>query len=56
MASVGLGLYGVRTIPVVGRRRVRMGPLRLGRLAPGAARRIDARERRALLEVRARRR
>jgi pseudouridine synthase len=40
--------------PVVGLLRVRMGPLRLGRLAPGAARRLDARERRALLEVRRR--
>jgi pseudouridine synthase len=40
--------------PVVGLLRVRMGPLRLGRLAPGAARRLDARERRALLELRRR--
>jgi pseudouridine synthase len=40
--------------PVVGLLRVRMGPLRLGGLAPGAARRIDARERCALMEVRER--
>jgi len=40
--------------PVVGLLRVRMGPLRLGRLAPGAARRIDAREERALRELRER--
>jgi len=38
--------------PVVELRRVRMGPLRLGRLAPGAARPLDARERRALERVR----
>lgn len=34
--------------PVVRLLRVRMGPLRLGRLAPGHARVLDARERRAL--------
>jgi 23S rRNA pseudouridine2605 synthase len=32
--------------------RVRMGPLRLGRIAAGVARPLDARERRALLRVR----
>jgi 23S rRNA pseudouridine2605 synthase len=34
--------------PVVRLLRIRMGPLRLGRLAPGAARRLDPRERSAL--------
>jgi 23S rRNA pseudouridine2605 synthase len=34
--------------PVVGLVRVRMGPLRLGRLEPGAARELSGRERRAL--------
>lgn len=40
--------------PVVSLVRVRMGPLRLGRLASGAARPLDARERRALERLRAR--
>ena len=38
--------------PVVRLVRVRMGPLRLGGLAPGAARRLTERERRDLLRVR----
>ena len=38
--------------PLVELLRVRMGPLRLGRLAPGAARPLNARETRALLRLR----
>ena len=38
--------------PVVRLVRVRMGPLRLGRLAPGAARLLRTEERRALLRLR----
>ncbi len=41
--------------PVVRLVRVRMGPLRLGRLAPGAARRLTARERSALRALRSER-
>jgi 23S rRNA pseudouridine2605 synthase len=40
--------------PVLALRRVRMGPLRLGRLAPGDARRLEPRELRALERVAAR--
>ena len=40
--------------PVVALLRVRMGPLRLGRLTSGRARLLDARERRALRRVRQR--
>jgi 23S rRNA pseudouridine2605 synthase len=40
--------------PVVRLLRVRMGPLRLGRLAPGAARELSAGERSALLRLRPR--
>jgi 23S rRNA pseudouridine2605 synthase len=42
--------------PVVALRRVRMGPLRLGRLPSGAARRLTARERRSLESLHAERR
>jgi 23S rRNA pseudouridine2605 synthase len=38
--------------PVVRLVRVRMGPLRLGRLQPGAARRLSGDERRALMRLR----
>lgn len=37
--------------PVVGLRRIRMGPIRLGSLAPGEARRLGATEREALAEL-----
>jgi len=37
--------------PVVALRRIRMGPIRLGRLAPGEARRLDAGERAALAKL-----
>ena len=40
--------------PVAALLRVRMGPLRLGRLPRGGARLLDARERRALRRVRQR--